>query len=87
MCKAYGTRIVHIMGSARSAADLGEQVAPALYEAELQYLRDAEWARGADDVLWRRSKLGLYVGDTDVQRIERWFGNSASRTSRATPAA
>ena len=86
MCKAYGTRIARIMGSARSVADLGEQVAPMLYEAELQYLSDAEWARGADDVLWRRSKLGLYVGDSDVQRVERWYDQSKSGTSQATPA-
>ena len=86
MCKAYGTRIVRIMGSARSVADLGEQVAPELYEAELQYLCDAEWAFGADDVLWRRSKLGLYFRDADAQRIEKWFADSKPTKSRAYPA-
>ncbi|MDA8349998.1 MAG: glycerol-3-phosphate dehydrogenase [Pseudomonadota bacterium] len=87
MCKAYGTRIERIMASAHSGADLGEQVAPELYEAELQYLRDMEWARGADDVLWRRSKLGLYVSDFYVQRIEQWFGDSTPTTLQETPAA
>ncbi len=76
MCRAYGTRIERILPAARGAAALGEQVAPELYEAELEYLRVQEWARSADDVLWRRSKIGLRLEPAMVERIERWFASN-----------
>jgi glycerol-3-phosphate dehydrogenase len=85
MCRAYGTRIERIMGSIRATADLGVQVAPGLYEAELQYLIDAEWAWQAEDVLWRRTKLGLYVDPADAQRVEEWLSNARLRLPRAAP--
>lgn len=73
MCAAYGTRIERIMGAARRIEDLGAQIAPDLFAAELEYLRDSEWARSAEDVLWRRTKLGLVLAREPVQRLERWF--------------
>ncbi len=77
MCRAYGTRIEGIIGNARRLADLGEEIAPQLHEAELEYLRTREWARSAQDVLYRRSKLGLRVGPQGVERIERWLATAA----------
>ncbi len=59
--QAYGTRMEQVMGSANNVADLGPTDVPGLYLAELRYLIDQEWARTADDVLWRRSKLGLHL--------------------------
>ena len=73
MCAAYGTRIERVLRGARRLADLGAEIAPQLFEAELQYLRDAEWARNAEDVLWRRSKLGLTLGRDCAERVDRWF--------------
>ena len=73
MCRAYGTRIARIIGAARRVAELGDEVGPQLYEAELEYLRTEEWARCAEDVLWRRSKLGLESDRTVAERINRWF--------------
>jgi glycerol-3-phosphate dehydrogenase len=74
---AYGTRLSNLVGKAKSLADLGERLAPSLYEAELHYLRDHEWATRADYVLWRRSKLGLHIArphlDGTVRRIGQWF--------------
>jgi len=61
LCRAYGTRVERILGNAQRLSDLGEEVAPQLYEAELQYMRDHEWARTGDDALWRRSKLGFEI--------------------------
>lgn len=87
MCRAYGTRIEKIMGSARCLADLGEEVAPQLYEAELDYLRTREWARSAQDVLYRRSKLGLRIGRQAEQRVERWLAAAAGRTPHVDDAA
>jgi glycerol-3-phosphate dehydrogenase len=73
LCRAYGTRIERIMGNARRLEDLGRELAPQLYEAELQYMRDHEWARTGDDALWRRSKLGLRLSGAERQRVAEWF--------------
>ena len=51
-----------------TATALGAEVAPGLHEAELRYLHDHEWARSADDVLWRRSKLGLHLSAGRARR-------------------
>ena len=51
---------------------LGAEVAPGLHEAELHYLHEHEWARSADDVLWRRSKLGLHMNDAQRRAVADW---------------
>ncbi|BAM87336.1 glycerol-3-phosphate dehydrogenase [Bradyrhizobium oligotrophicum S58] len=56
---AYGTRLAEILGDANSRADLGAAFGPQLTEAEVRYLMTREWARFPEDVLWRRTKLGL----------------------------
>ncbi|EQD50811.1 glycerol-3-phosphate dehydrogenase, partial [mine drainage metagenome] len=73
MCRAYGTRIERIIGTARRITELGDEIGPGLHEAELEYLRAEEWARCAEDVLWRRSKLGLESGPGVAGRINRWL--------------
>ena len=73
MCRAYGTRIRDVIGSATSIAGMGEHFGGGLYQRELEYLRDVEFARGAEDVLWRRSKLGLHLPAETAGRIEAWF--------------
>lgn len=82
MCAAYGTRTERILRGARRPADLGAEIAPQVFEAELEYLRGTEWARRAEDVLWRRSKLGLTLDRDGSERIERWL--SADHTPRAS---
>jgi glycerol-3-phosphate dehydrogenase len=56
---AYGTRIAAVLGDAQTPADLGPAFGPELTAAEVRYLMASEWARFPDDVLWRRTKLGL----------------------------
>jgi len=73
LARAYGSRIDRVLGSARSLADLGEEVAPGLHEAELHYLRREEWASSADDVLWRRSKLGLHYSPAQREAVAAWL--------------
>ena len=73
LCRAYGTRIDLVVGGARRLDDLGREVAPQLYEVELEYLRSREWARSAQDVLWRRSKLGLVLDAQATERVDQWF--------------
>ncbi|KGB98242.1 FAD dependent oxidoreductase family protein [Burkholderia multivorans] len=75
--RAYGTRAARVVGNAQSLADLGAEIVPGLFEAELRYLRDTEWATCAQDVLWRRSKLGLHVAPGTLEAasaaLDAWF--------------
>jgi glycerol-3-phosphate dehydrogenase len=83
--RAYGTRAERLIGTAKSLDELGTQIAPGIYEAELRYLRDTEWATCAEDVLWRRSKLGLHVTPGTLEAVtaalESWFAASHARTA------
>ncbi len=74
LCRAYGTRIELVLGNATCLRDLGEELAAGLYEAELQYMRDKEWARTGSAALWRRSKLGLRLNEAQRERVADWFG-------------
>ena len=69
LARAYGARIDRVIGDADSP---GAQVAPGLFECELHYLHDHEWARSADDVLWRRSKLGLHYSAEERAAVAAW---------------
>ena len=73
MAHAYGSRIARILGGTEDVSALGAEVLPGLYERELTYLRDEEWARTAEDVLWRRSKLGLGLPADAVTRLQDWL--------------
>jgi glycerol-3-phosphate dehydrogenase len=73
---AYGTRLRDMMGASTSVADLGRHFGGGLYEAELRWLRDREFARTADDVLWRRTKLGLVTGEAEKREVEAWLRSS-----------
>ncbi|MGH8854903.1 MAG: glycerol-3-phosphate dehydrogenase [Telluria sp.] len=70
---AYGTRVETLLDGARGIEDLGEEVAPGLYGAELRYLMRHEWATSAEDVLWRRSKLGLHLAPGCADAIDAWM--------------
>lgn len=61
LAHAYGTRVDRVLGNATRPEDLGRDFGAGLSEAELDYLVTQEWARTAEDVLWRRSKLGLQI--------------------------
>ncbi|WP_374407623.1 glycerol-3-phosphate dehydrogenase [Pelagerythrobacter sp.] len=65
MARAYGTRIERVIGRARSLAELGRDCGGGMTEAEVDYLRREEFAQTADDVLWRRGKVGLHLGDRE----------------------
>ena len=77
LTRAYGTRIDEILGDAQNHADLGQHMGGDLYEAELRYLSQEEFARSAEDVLWRRSKLGLHLDDESQKRVVGWFAKRA----------
>jgi glycerol-3-phosphate dehydrogenase len=77
--RAYGTRTQRLLGDAKTTADLGEHYGDGLYEAEVDYLTRNEWALTTDDILWRRSKLGLHVGTPTVQRLTARLGSTAKK--------
>ncbi len=64
LVRAYGARAARVLGGAKSAADLGRHFGATLTEVEVRYLIAQEWAVTAEDVLWRRSKLGLHLTPT-----------------------
>ncbi|MBX7494923.1 glycerol-3-phosphate dehydrogenase [Qipengyuania sp. 6B39] len=71
--RAYGTRLAEILHDKHSLADLGSCLGGNLYEAELRYLVEHEYARTAEDVLWRRSKLGLHLPADAQARVAEWM--------------
>jgi glycerol-3-phosphate dehydrogenase len=73
MTRAYGTLMPAVMAGATSIGELGEHFGANLYAREVDYLIAREWARTADDVLWRRSKLGLRVSAEDKARLTRYM--------------
>lgn len=76
LVRAYGIRIADIIGSESSPSDLGPEIAPGVFEAELSYLLDVEFARTGEDVLWRRSKLGLHLDEAGCAAIVGWFAGN-----------
>jgi glycerol-3-phosphate dehydrogenase len=84
LARAYGSRIEAVLGAGDR---LGAEVAPGLFEAELRYLHDHEWARGADDVLWRRGKLGLHYGAAERAAVAAWCDAHWARAADPTTAA
>jgi glycerol-3-phosphate dehydrogenase len=71
--RAYGTRIFTFLKNASSRANLGEELFPQLYECEADYLCRTEWARTVEDILWRRTKLGLHRPDDAAVRLYNWL--------------
>lgn len=74
LARAYGSRIDDVLDGATDLGGLGAEVAPGLHEAELQFLMRSEWATCADDVLWRRSKLGLHYTESQREQVRAWMG-------------
>jgi len=71
--RLYGTRLERLLRGAAAVADLGEEVLPGLHAREIDYLRDEEWAVDAEDILYRRTKLGLHVPHDGAARLDAWL--------------
>ncbi len=83
LARNYGTCTETLLGGAQSLDALGEHFGADLYEAELRYLADAEWAMTAEDAIWRRSKLGLVLDDNARARVEAWFAGQDKKRASA----
>jgi len=75
LARAYGLRCEQFLGEAKSLADLGPVLAGDLTGAEVRYLVAREWAQTADDVLWRRSKLGLSASVEERTAIAQFIAS------------
>jgi glycerol-3-phosphate dehydrogenase len=69
LCRAYGTRVRILLSGVRSAADLGRDFGAGLTVREVDYLIAHEWAETAEDILWRRSKLGLHLSSAGTDEL------------------
>jgi glycerol-3-phosphate dehydrogenase len=90
LCHAYGTRAKLVLGGAKTAADLGFDFGATLTEAEVRYLVEQEWAQTAEDIIWRRSKLGLRMSEQGVGTLAAFLlsrmghNSAAQRTGSAS---
>ncbi|WP_292200391.1 glycerol-3-phosphate dehydrogenase, partial [Mesorhizobium sp.] len=79
LTRLYGTRAEKLLGLAKSNADLGRNFGADLYEAEVRYLVENEWAITAEDVLWRRTKRGLHFSREQTAALEEFMRGLSSR--------
>ena len=83
--RAYGSRAEVLLAGCQAMADLGEEIVPGLYAAEVRYLMRWEWARCAEDILWRRTKRGLHAGTDAAARLDAWIAAQAEMMTTAGP--
>ena len=69
----YGSRIWKLLDGAHNLSELGEHLGAGLYAREVEYLVREEWARDADDILWRRTKLGLFLNAQQQHQLQRYL--------------
>lgn len=70
LTNAYGTRIHHVLEDTTSIKDLGRCYGADLFQREVDYLVQMEWARSAEDILWRRTKLGLHFSPQQIKALD-----------------
>jgi len=73
LCHAYGSRLIDLLGDAEDWSDLGEHFGYGLTQKEVDYLMDVEFAQTIDDILWRRSKLGLHLDKQSIERVTEYI--------------
>ncbi len=74
--RTYGSRMHRVLDGCRRLQDLGAPVLPGLFAAELRYLVEHEWAMSAEDILWRRTRLGLHLPLDAAPRLEEWLAGA-----------
>lgn len=74
LARTYGTRADELLEGVSTVDDLGEHFGGGIYAREVEYLIAREWARTADDILFRRTKLGLHLTSAQVERLKAYLG-------------
>ena len=70
--RLYGTRARDLLAGAKTVADLGRHFGAGLHAREIDFLMDTEWARTAEDVIWRRTKLGLRLSSAEIESVANY---------------
>lgn len=83
LARAYGSRTRDILRGCKRLSDMGAHLGEQVYEAEIRYLAAIEWARTLEDVIWRRSKLGLHVSAATQREIEKVLKKSLAGEAAA----
>lgn len=83
LVRNYGTEVKVMLGSAQSLADLGWHFGSDLYEAELRYLAEHEWAMSGEDAIWRRTRIGLALDQAQQDRVSGYFGRPLKKRATA----
>ena len=78
LVRLYGTKAAQLLGSATDTAGLGRHFGSDLYECEVRWLIDQEWACHAEDVLWRRTKKGLYLTPEEAAGLEDYMAGATA---------
>jgi glycerol-3-phosphate dehydrogenase len=81
--RAYGTLCARLLAGRKGPGDMGPEIVPGLFGAEVEYWIEQEWACGAQDMLWRRSKLGLHLPRDAAERIDAWITGEGKLRSAA----
>jgi glycerol-3-phosphate dehydrogenase len=81
--RAYGTRVERLLGTADSMRDLGAEVLPGLHVREIEYLRREEWAVTPEDILFRRTKLGLHLPAEATDHLAGWLAGHPADAAAA----
>ena len=78
MFKAYGTQAAEMLRGLTSVKEMGKDFGAGLTEIEVKWLMDHEWAQTAEDVIWRRTKLGLRLSKKQVIALDAWMKKAAA---------
>lgn len=72
----YGTQTIDLLANSQSLNDLGQHFGHTLYQKEIDYLLKHEWARKIDDIIWRRTKYGLYLSKKQEEILNDYIQNN-----------
>ena len=86
MIKAYGTDAFLVLGDAKTRTDLGQDFGADLTEHEVNWLVACEYAQTADDIVWRRSKLGLRLSKQEIDMLDAWLAKAPTAASKQNAA-
>jgi len=73
--RSYGTNAWILMDGIAKESDMGQEFGCSLFECEVNYLINYEWAECADDIVWRRTKLGIKFSEEDKSILENWMSD------------
>jgi len=85
LARRHGTRSPRVLGNATVGADLGRHFGDTLFAAEIEYLIAQEWATGAEDILWRRTKCGLHMTPGEREAVSHYLRERPGGVPLPTP--